>query len=127
MSMLHPIRVGDYSVERDVDPLDAKAPPIVRLVFDRCELSGWPPAFTLRGDEREITVRQLRVLAELAPGDVQLDGVGSFVAVARRTSGSDGHVALERCDESFLFERLTIPLADAERIAAAIEACRSSA
>ena len=126
MSMLDPIRVGDYSVERDVDPLDAKAPPIVRLVFDRCELSGWPPAFTLRGDECEAAVRALRLVAELQPGDVQLDGVGSFVAVARRISGSDGHVAFERCDEGFLFERFTIPLADAARIAAAIESQRSS-
>ncbi len=116
-----PIRIGGFSVERDVEPRDADAPPVVRIVLDRCKLEvETAVAFVLRGDERRLAVAQLRLLAELEPGEVHLDAVGQFSAVARRHAAADGSVTLERFDLA-LVEKPEIPLDHADAVADAIE------
>ncbi|MEX2206779.1 MAG: hypothetical protein WEF50_11180 [Myxococcota bacterium] len=116
------LRVGDFSIERDADPLDDAAPPIVRIVHDRCELRvDNATAFVLRGDERRVAVDQLRLLAWLRPGEVDLEAVGKFTAVARRLGASEGSVTFERFDDLARVETFAIQLADAEAIATAIE------
>ena len=119
--ILYPIRAGDFSVERDRDPHDDGASPIVRVVLDRCELDVEKAvAFYLRGDERGLAVQQLRLLGELEPGEADLGALGQFAAVARRITADAGSVTLERFDDVALVEKLEIPLAHAARIAVAI-------